>query len=136
MMSPLLIVYCQVNPQGTGHPLTMSLVPNLQEQCQGQKDCTICLDLPPLYSDDKIYKTMYLEREKYLVLLVLFDCLVHFDLMVVDSWSYSYLVLALSLVRTFDNDNTYFMECIYLMVYQRPLDHVLLWLPYVLLKDL
>ena len=47
--------------------------------------------------------------------------IVHFydspDLMVVGSWSYSYLVLALSLVCTFDYDVSYFMECIYLMVY-------------------
>ena len=61
------------------------------------------------------------EREKSLVLLVLIEWLstftVHLDLVVVESWSYSYLVLALSLVCTFDYDDSYFMECIYLMVY-------------------
>ena len=78
----------------------------------------------PLYSDDNIYIYIYIyklcilrERKVFGLVEWLSIFTVHLDLVVVDYGSYSYLVLAPSLVCSFDYDDSYFMEYIYLMVY-------------------
>ena len=60
-----------------------------------------------------------------MVLLVLYDCLVHFDIVVVDSWSYYYLVLALSPMCTFDYDDSLMVNPLMILdysLYVEPLD--------------
>ena len=100
----------------------------------------------PLYSDDTIYKTMYLEREKsLLVFLVLKELLAHL-LWFTLSCGYVgscdplgwYLVLTLLLVCTFDYDDSYLMGFWYtnLSSFYLLVGPFTLWLYYKIIKCL
>ena len=117
-------------------PLTMSLAPKPQESYWEPKDCTIKLGYFPYIVMTKIYKTMYLEREKRLLVLfvhILWSCgFVGCSYCDPLCWLISYLVLALLLLWWLSPCGVYFVvhhpKCIYFM--KGPLDHLLLWFYY------